>query len=76
MSKEELIKLVKAIRTFQNEKDGTILSEEEVDRMIDVFCENIANKRGTDLLFYPHLCGLTDDPTDEEIVDLAMKKVE
>lgn len=73
MSKEELIKLVKAIRTLRSEENGAILSENEVDRMIDVFCDNIPNKRGTDLLFYPHLCGLPDDPTDEEVVEMAMK---
>jgi len=73
MSKEELLKLVKIISNAGLDEDtGKKYSEKEIDRLVEVFEENISHPGGADLIFYPELCGLSNDVSPEEIVCVAL----
>lgn len=74
MTKNELLKLVRGILTLTNEDTGEMYSESEIDRMVELFTKSIVSKKGSDLLFYPSLCGLSSDATVEEIVDRALQE--
>lgn len=73
MSREELIKLVKIIMDGgKDEKTGIKYTESEVNKLVRLFEKNIPNKNGSDLIFYPDICGLGENPTAEEIVEAAL----
>lgn len=73
MSGEELIKLVKIISNAGFDVDtGKKYNEKEIDRLVEIFEENIPHPGGSDLIFYPDLCGLPNDASPEEIVDAAL----
>lgn len=73
MSREELINLVKIIMAGgEDENTGKSYTESELDKLIVLFEKSIPNKNGSDLIFYPNLCGLSGDPTAEEIVEAAL----
>lgn len=73
LSREELVELVEIIMNAgEDEKTGKTYTEDEVDRMIEIFEENILSPQGSDLIFYPHLCGLKIDASAEEIVDAGL----
>lgn len=73
MSREELINLVKIIMADgEDENTGKRYTESEIDKLVVLFEKSIPNKNGSDLIFYPNLCGLSEDPTAEEIVEAAL----
>jgi len=73
MSREELINLVKIIMAGgEDENTGKSYTESELDKLVVLFEKRIPNKNGSDLIFYPNLCGLSGDPTAEEIVEAAL----
>lgn len=73
ISKTELIDLVRIIiNAGEDEKTGKQYTEDEVHKMVLIFEESIPNPNGRDLIFYPEDCGLGDDPTEEEIVEMAL----
>ncbi len=73
MSREELVDLVETIMTVRDKKTGKLLSEEEHDKLVLEFEENINHPGGSDLIYYPELVGLPPEPTVDEIVDLEMQ---
>lgn len=75
MSREELIDLTEAIMATYNKTTKTMLTDEELDKLVIKFKNSINHPRGTDLIFYPDLVGLPDNPSVYEIVDLAMKGI-
>lgn len=75
MTREELVELVETIRTVRDKKTGRVLSEEEHHVLVMKFKRSIKHPGDTDLIYYPQLVGLPPDPTDDEIVDLAMKGI-
>ena len=73
LNREELIKLVKIIMNGgEDEFTGKEYSEDEIDRMIEVFEESIKSPYGSDLIFYPDSCGLSPEATAEEIVNAGL----
>lgn len=73
MEREDLIGLVTIIMNGGIDKNtNTHYSEIEVDRMVDAFEKNIPCEFGSDLIFYPNLCGLPDNMSAEQIVDFAL----
>lgn len=73
MSKEDLLKLLKIITNAgYDEETGKKYSEKEIDRLVEIFEENIPHPGGSDLIFYPELCGLKIDASPEEIVECAL----
>lgn len=73
MTREELVDLVESIMTVRDKKTKKMLTEEEHVALMVKFMDGINHPGGTDLIYYPELVGLSDDPTVDEIVDLAMK---
>jgi len=73
MLRKDLIKIVEIIMNGGYDKENNKqLSEIEVDDLVKMFSENIPCPYGSDLIFYPNLCNLSDDMTAEEIVDFAL----
>lgn len=73
MSRIELIKIVEIIMNGgYDEQNDKQLSEIEVDKLVKTFTENIPCPYGSDLIFYPNLCNLSDGMTAQEIVDFAL----
>lgn len=73
MSREELIQILNIIMSGgSEEKNDRKYSEVEIDRLVRIFEESIPCPYGSDLIFYPDLCGLSDKATSEEIVDFAL----
>ena len=73
LKKDELIELVKIIMNAgEDERTGKEYTEDEVNRMIEIFEMNIASPHGSDLIFYPDICGLRREATAEEIVDAGL----
>ncbi|MDE6219715.1 MAG: bacteriocin immunity protein [Lachnospiraceae bacterium] len=75
LSREELVDLVETIMSVHDKKTGRLLSEEEHCALVVKFRKGINHPGGSDLIYYPELVGLPDEPTVDEIVDLAMKGV-
>ncbi|MDE6620187.1 MAG: bacteriocin immunity protein [Lachnospiraceae bacterium] len=75
LSREELVDLVETIMSVHDKKTGRLLSEEEHCALVVKFKKGINHPGGSDLIYYPELVGLPDEPTVDEIVDLAMKGV-
>lgn len=75
LSREELVDLVETIMSVHDKKTGRLLSEEEHCALVVKFKKAINHPGGSDLIYYPELVGLPDEPTVDEIVDLAMKGV-
>ena len=75
MSREELIDLTETIMARYNKTTKRMLTDEEFDKLLMKFKNSINHSRGTDLIFYPELVGLSDNPSVYEIVDLAMKGI-
>ena len=75
MSREELIDLTETIMAGYNKTTKRMLTDEEFDKLLIKFKDSINHSRGTDLIFYPELVGLSDNPSVYEIVDLAMKGI-
>lgn len=73
LSKEELGDLVETIMTVRDKNTGAVLSEKEHCALVMKFTKQINHPGGSDFIFYPELVGLPENPTIEEIVDLAMK---
>lgn len=74
MEREELIDLVRVLcEGGYDEKNNKQYSEKEFERLVELFEKNIPNECGADLIFYPKLCGLSSEPTVEEIVDKALE---
>lgn len=75
MSREELIRLVEIIMAGgKDEQTGKKYTEAELHKLVKLFVETIPNKNGSDLIFYPDDCGLSEDPTAEEIVEAALNE--
>ena len=74
LSRKELVDLVEAIMTVRDKK-GNLLSEEEHTALVVKFEKSIAHPGGSDLIYYPELVGLPNEPTVDEIVDLAIKGI-
>lgn len=73
MSREELLKLVRIISNAGlDEETGKKYNEKEIDRLVEIFEENIPHPGGSDLLFYPELCGLPNDVSPEKMLDVAL----
>lgn len=73
MNREELLNLVKIIMAAgEDENTGKRYTESEVDKLVVLFEKSIPNKNGSDLIFYPDLCGLPEEATAEEIVEAAL----
>ena len=51
-------------------------TEEEHHALVLKFEENINHPGGSDLIYYTGLFGLPENPTGDEIVDLAIKGIE
>lgn len=75
ISREELIDLTETIMARYNKTTKRMLTDEEFDKLLMKFKNSINHSRGTDLIFYPELVGLSDNPSVYEIVDLAMKGI-
>ena len=75
MSREELIDLTEALMTFYDKTTKRMLTDKEQDALAVKFDESINHPGGIDLIFYPVLVGLPDNPSVYEIVDLAMKGI-
>lgn len=75
LSREELIDLVESIMRVQDIKTGRVLTEKEHTALVVKFAKGINHPGGSDLIYYPELVGLPNEPTVDEIVDLAMKGV-
>ena len=54
------------------EQSNKQLSEIEMDSLVEIFTENIACLYGSDLIFYPNLCNLSDGMTAKEMVYFAL----
>ncbi len=74
LSRKELVDLVEAIMTVRDKK-GNVLSEEEHTALVVKFKKSIVHPGGSDLIYYPELVGLPNEPTVDEIVDLAIKGI-
>ena len=76
LNREEITKIVSILSNGGfDEESGKDYSEDELCQLTMYFEKNIPNSHGTDLIYYPELCGFnTNDPTIEEIVDKAMKE--
>lgn len=73
LSRNDLINLVRIIMNAgEDEKTGKEYTEDEVNRMIEIFEFNIKSPQGSDLIFYPNMCGLNREATAEEIVDAGL----
>ncbi|OFS24187.1 bacteriocin immunity protein [Clostridium sp. HMSC19A10] len=73
LSREELIDLVNIImNSGVDSKTGKEYTDSEVIRMVQIFESNITSPDGSDLIFYPDLCGLKIDASAEEIVDAGL----
>lgn len=73
LSREELIDLVNIImNSGVDSKTGKEYTDSEVIRMVQIFESNITSPDGSDLIFYPDLCGLNIDASAEEIVDAGL----
>jgi len=75
LSREELIDLVESIISVKDKKTGRGLTEKEHTALVVKFAKGINHPGGSDLIYYPELVGLPNEPTVDEIVDLAMKGV-
>lgn len=73
LSREDLVDLVDSIINIYDKKHKRELTEEEHVALVVKFIKGINHPGGSDLIFYPELVGLPQNPTIEEIVDLAMK---
>lgn len=74
LSQEDLIRLVRIIMNAgEDEETGKEYTEDEIDRMIEIFEDNIISAHGSDLIFYPESCGLSEDATAEDIVMAALR---
>jgi hypothetical protein len=69
-TREQLIELVERIRRAEGE------TEEEADRLIDLFEANVPRPDASDLIFWPELALGAEYPgrelTSAEVVDLAL----
>jgi Colicin immunity protein / pyocin immunity protein len=65
LTRNELIELVG--RIMRGEGD----SQEEADRLVDLFVENVPHPEADDLIFYPEKV-FGREPTAEEVVDAAL----
>ena len=65
MTRDELIDLVRRIMAAEG---GT---QEEVDRLVDLFLENVPHPEADGLIFYPEQ-HFGHEPTAEEVVDGAL----
>lgn len=73
LSREELIDLVKIIiNVGVDSRTGKEYTDSEVNKMVQIFESNILSPDGSDLIFYPDLCGLKIDASAEEIVDAGL----
>lgn len=67
MNRHELIALVERILA------GDAPTEEEHDRLIELFEKNVPRPGASDLIFWPeHAIGESRDLTAEEVVDIAL----
>lgn len=65
MSRDELVALVRRIMA------GEGGSQEEADRLVDLFLENVPHPEADGLIFYPDEY-FGHEPTPEEVVDAAL----
>ena len=65
MSRDELVGLVRRIMA------GEGGSQEEADRLVDLFLENVPHPEADGLIFYPERY-FGHEPTAEEVVDAAL----
>ena len=65
LDKAQLIQLVERILSGE----GT---EEELDAWVSLVEQNVPDPNVWNLLFFPHMCGLGDNPSAEEIVERAL----
>ena len=73
LSREELIKIVTILTNGgYDEETGTDYSEREIERLVNIFEDNVPHPRAVDLIFNPDEVDFTDDATPEEIVDFAL----
>lgn len=63
--------LVDLVRRIMEAEGGT---QEEADRLIDLFVANVPHPRASDLIFYPNR-EFGREPTPEEVVDRALSYV-
>lgn len=75
LSKEDLVDLVDSIINVYDKKTKKDLTEKEHVALIVKFRRGINHPGGSDLIYYPELVCLPKNPTIEEIVDLALKRV-
>jgi Colicin immunity protein / pyocin immunity protein len=59
MTKKDLIEIVNAIKSIEGK------TEEDIDRLIEIFRKNVPHPAPTDLIYY-------EDLTNEEVVDKAL----
>jgi Colicin immunity protein / pyocin immunity protein len=65
IDRDQLIELVERIMSAEGE------SQEEADRLVGLFAENVPHPRASDLIFYPEE-EFGHEPTPEEVVDRAL----
>jgi Colicin immunity protein / pyocin immunity protein len=65
MTRDELVALVRRIMA------GEGGSQEEADRLVDLFADNVPHPEAEDLIFYPEP-HFGREPTAEEVVDRAL----
>ncbi len=75
LSREELTDLVESIIRVRDKKTGRQLTEEAHCALVIKFKKGINHPGGSDLIYYPQLVGLPNEPTVDEIVDLAIKGI-
>lgn len=75
MTREEMDELVETIRTVRDKKTNRVLSEKEHHALVMKFKRSVKHPGGTDLIYYSQLVGPPSEPTVEEIVELAMKRI-
>ncbi|HYZ75916.1 MAG TPA: bacteriocin immunity protein [Gaiellaceae bacterium] len=65
IEREELVDLVRRIMRGEGE------TQEEADRLVGLFADNVPHPRASDLIFYPEE-EFGHEPTPEEVVDRAL----
>lgn len=66
---------METIISLHDKETGRLLTEEEHCKLVAKFKKEINHPGGSDLIYYPELVGLSQEPTVDEIVDLAMKGI-
>lgn len=65
LTREQLIELVRKIMAVEE-------SEDDEAEMVEALMGNVPHPRVLNLIFNPELEGLEDEPTAEQVVDIAL----